>query len=114
MTSVLSDDERRTAKAAIASVRRSNPQAARILQRLVSDAARPIVQKRMQTLSVHQVATVFDVTDQTVRNWVDRGWMPAERFPAGIGPRRIPRSVLASASALSRPRPKVRDLSAEE
>ena len=55
----------------------------------------------------------FSVTDQTIRNWVDQGLLPGTRH-LGRGARRIPRSVLASAEALARPRPPIPDFTPEE
>lgn len=110
----LSEQDKKTIQAALPSVRRISPEAARIIARLVrasstvdpSTTATPYV-------SVREVALAFSVTEQTIRNWVDRGLMPATRH-LGRGPRRIPRSVLASAEALARPRPPVPDFTQQE
>jgi excisionase family DNA binding protein len=105
ITTPLTDEERQAIDAAMPSIRRTSPDAARIITRLVRQAAAaPAVPVRAHA-SVTEVARAFDVTPQTIRNWVDRGWLPAERTPGGT--RRIPRSVLASAEALARSRPPV-------
>jgi excisionase family DNA binding protein len=105
MTPALTPEEERLIREALPGVRRSSPRAATAIARLVRAAASlrsaPAAAKYV---SVREVAEVFEVTGQTIRNWVDRGWLPAERH-LGRGPRRIPRSVLASATALARPRP---------
>ena len=104
----LTEQDKKAVQAVLPAVRRASPEAATIISRLLRAAAaieKPAVRPYA---SVSEVARAFSVTDQTVRNWVDRGWLPAERR-FGRGPRRIPRSVLASADALSRPRPPIRD-----
>jgi excisionase family DNA binding protein len=105
ITTPLTDEERQAIDAAMPSIRRNSPDAARIISRLVRLAAAPPAAPARAHASVTEVARAFDVTPQTIRNWVDRGWLPAERTPGGT--RRIPRSVLASAEALAGPRPKV-------
>jgi hypothetical protein len=71
-------------------LRRTRPKAARILVRIL-DAARSPTDTLWTTA---QVARALDVSTQTVRNWVDAGWLPAERAHP-LGRRRIPVSALA-------------------
>lgn len=101
--SVLTPDERATITAALPAIRRAAPDAAGIIARLVDDVAGLGTTPVRRYVSIAEVATAFNVTEQTIRNWADRGWLPCERTPAGT--RRIPRSVLASYEALNRPRP---------
>jgi transposase-like protein len=103
---VLTEEDRKTVRAALPAVRRTSPEAATIIARLLRAAAAIEEPAVRPYASVREVALAFSVTDQTVRNWADRGWLPADRS-FGRGPRRIPRSVLASAEALSRPRPAI-------
>lgn len=109
----LSEQEKKTIQAALRSIRRSSPEAARIIARLVRASSTVEPSTVTSYASVREVALAFSVTDQTIRNWVDRGLMPASRH-LGRGPRRIPRSVLASAEALARPRPPVPDFAPQE
>lgn len=110
---LLTELDRQTVKAALPSVRRTSPEAASIISRLLrATTSRPETVQRPYA-SVREVARAFSVTDQTVRNWVDRGWIAGSRATER-GPRRIPRSVLASAEALASPRPAVPNLSAAE
>ncbi len=104
----LTPDERATITAALPSIRRAAPNAAGIIARLVDDVAGPEEKPRRRYASIAEVATAFSVTEQTIRNWADRGWLPCDRTPAGT--RRIPRSVLASHEALNRSRPAMPDL----
>ena len=110
----LTPEEEQLIKDVLPAVRKTSPKAATLITRLVRAAATGQPESiATRFVSVREVAQAFEVTEQTIRNWVDRGWMPAERR-WGRGPRRIPRSVLASATALSRPRPERRQLTAEQ
>lgn len=111
-TAVLTDEEQQTIKAVLPAIRRTSPDAARILSRLLRTIAKGKVAKASPYASVVEVATAFDVTPQTIRNWADRGWLPSERTMGGA--RRIPRSALDSAEALARPQPATPDLSPEQ
>ena len=109
---VLTPEEEQLIRDVLPAVRKTSPRAATLIARLMRAAAAGQPESiATRFVSVREVAQAFEVTDQTIRNWVDRGWLPAERR-WGRGPRRIPRSVLASASALSRPRPERRQLTA--
>jgi excisionase family DNA binding protein len=109
----LTDEEKQVVRNALPALKKTDPRAAIVVSRLVRSASRPATTPTRTYLTVSEVATAFGVTDQTVRNWVDRGWLPAER-PLGRGARRIPRSVLASVRALSRTRPPVPERTPEE
>lgn len=106
---LLTPEEQATITAALPSIRQAAPDAANIIVRLLDDAATRETTPERRYASIAEVATAFEVTQQTIRNWADRGWLPCDRTPAGT--RRIPRSVLASSQALSRPRPVPPDLS---
>lgn len=107
----LTDEEQQTIAAALPSIRRAAPDAARIIDRLLR-ASSTDEAAASHYASITEVATAFNVTPQTIRNWADRGWLPCDRSPGGT--RRIPRNVLASAHALARPRPATPDLSPEQ
>lgn len=110
----LTPEEEQLIKDVLPAVRKTSPKAATLITRLVRAAAAGQPESiATRFVSVREVAQAFEVTEQTIRNWVDRGWLPAERR-WGRGPRRIPRSVLASATALSRPRPERKRLTAEQ
>ncbi len=110
----LSEEDKQTVEAALPLVRLAAPDAAKIIARLVRAAsASDAPAAAAAYASVHEVAAAYSVTDQTIRNWVDRGLMPATRH-LGRGPRRISRSVLASAEVLARPRPPVPDFTSQE
>ena len=109
----LTEQDKKAVQAVLPAVRRTSPEAAMIISRLLRAAAAIEEPAVRPYASVGEVARAFSVTDQTVRNWVDRGWLPADRR-FGRGPRRIPRSVLASANALNRPRPSIRDFTPDE
>lgn len=108
----LTDEEQQTIAAALPSIRRAAPDAARIIDRLLRASSTAEATARSHYASMAEVATAFNVTPQTIRNWADRGWLPCDRSPGGT--RRIPRGVLASAHALARPRPAIPDLSPEQ
>ena len=95
----LTEQDKKAVQAVLPAVRRTSPKAATVISRLLRAAAVIEDPAVRPYASVGEVARAFSVTDQTVRNWVDRGWLPADRR-FGRGPRRIPRSVLASANAL--------------
>ena len=105
----LTPAEQATITAALPSIRQAAPDAASIIVRLLDSAAARDVAPEQRYASIAEIATAFDVSQQTIRNWADRGWLPCDRTPAGT--RRIPRSVLASSQALSRSRPVPPDLS---
>jgi hypothetical protein len=105
---LLTAEEQATITAALPSIREAAPGAASIIARLLDNAAAREMAPEQRYASIAEVATAFDVTQQTIRNWADRGWLPCDRTPAGT--RRIPRSVLSSSQALSRPRPVPPDL----
>ena len=109
---LLTPEEQATITAALPSIREAAPDAANIIVRLLDNAAAREMAPEQRYASIAEVATAFDVTQQTIRNWADRGWLPCDRSPGGT--RRIPRGVLASADALARPRPGTPDLTPEQ
>jgi len=111
-TAPLTEEEQQAIMAVLPAIRRTSPDAARILSRLLRTIASDQVTETSPYASVTEVATAFNVTPQTIRNWADRGWLPSERTLGGA--RRIPRSTLDSAQALARPRPATPDLSREQ
>ena len=107
---LITDDERQLLMNALPAVKRENPKAEEIIRRLI--AAIEELSAERSYASITEVAAAFGVTTQTIRNWADRGWLPSQRTPGGT--RRIPRSVLASAEALARPRPSTPEMTPEE
>jgi len=89
----------------------SRPHAARLLRRVLKAAVRP-AEERMLTTS--EAARELGVSDQTVRNWADAGWLASRRLHR-LGRRMIPESSLRSVRAFDAVRltPKSR-LSEEE
>ena len=94
---ILSYEEERALRDELPALRRRNSLAARAIRRVLAMASADTA-----TASVNEAARVFGVTPQTVRNWVDRGWLPGERA-FGRGARRIPRSVIERAAVYQRP-----------
>lgn len=110
----LTEQEEKTIRSALPAIGRTSPEAAAVIRKILrSSAASQKSQDTSPFVSVHEVAMAFSVTDQTIRNWVDQGLLPGTRH-LGRGARRIPRSVLASAEALARPRPPIPDFTPEE
>ena len=109
---VLTDEEEQAITQALPAIRRTSPEAAKVISRLVSAYRNGKVVEASTYAPIAEVAAAFGVSDQTIRNWVDRGWLPSQRTITGR--RKIPRTVLASAQALRRTRPATPDLSAEQ
>jgi len=109
---LINDEERQLVMGVLPVVRREDPVAEKVIRRLVEAAAPDTTGDDSPYVPITEVANAFNVTTQTVRNWADRGWLPSLRTPGGT--RRIPRSVLDSAQALSRPRPPLPDLTPEQ
>jgi excisionase family DNA binding protein len=108
----LSDRDQQIVEEAMPRIRSEAPAAARIITRLMKAISAARSDETRAYVSPAEAARILDVTPQTVRNWADRGWLPCERTFGKA--RRIPRTALASALALSRPRPPVPDLSPDE
>ncbi|MEA2027288.1 MAG: MerR family DNA-binding transcriptional regulator [Chloroflexota bacterium] len=109
---LINDEERQLVMGVLPVVQRENPAAEKIIRRLVEAAGPDMTADDSSHVPITEVANAFSVTTQTIRNWADRGWLPSVRTPGGT--RRIPRSVLDSAQALSRPRPPAPDLTPEQ
>lgn len=109
---VLTDEEEQAITDALPAIRRTSPEAAKLIRRLVTAYRSGRVADASTYAPIAEVAATFGVTEQTIRNWVDRGWLPSQRTMTGR--RKIPRTVLASAQALRRTRPASPDLSAEQ
>ena len=60
--------------------------------------ARRLVGPARNHLSTTEAAAYLGVTPQTVRNWVDRGWVKASRHH-GVGRRQIPVDALDGVAA---------------
>jgi excisionase family DNA binding protein len=76
-------------------VKASRPHASRLLRRVLKVAVRPSEETLMTTT---QAAEILGVSDQTVRNWADAGWLPARRLHK-LGRRMIPEASLRAARA---------------
>lgn len=75
----------------------SRPHAARLLRRVLRAAVVPASE---QLLTTSQAAEVLGVSDQTIRNWVDAGWLPARRAHP-LARRMIPASALDGVRAFT-------------
>ena len=73
----------------------SRPHAARLLRRILKTAVRPAAE---QLVTTGEAARILGVSDQTVRNWADAGWLPSRRLHP-LGRRMIPDSALQGARA---------------
>ena len=73
-------------------IKASRPHASRLLRRVLKVAVRPSVEG---VLTTTEAARVLGVSDQTVRNWTDAGWLPSRRLHK-LGRRLIPESALRS------------------
>ena len=76
-------------------VRATRPHAARLLRRLLESVARPAEERLLTTT---EAAKIMDVSDQTIRNWADAGWLPSHRAHR-FARRMIPESALRAAQA---------------
>jgi len=91
-------------------VKASRPHAARLLRRLLRSAARPAQETLLTTT---EAARILGVSDQTVRNWADSGWLPSRRLHR-LGRRMIPESALRSVEAFDQVRLTPKKALAEE
>jgi excisionase family DNA binding protein len=108
MPAVLSRSDRAQIEAALPSWSDSSPEAADALRRLL-DILRA---SESDFCSTGEAAQVFGVTQQTVRNWVDRGWLPGSRLESGH--RMIPRVAVERAARFLAPPPERAELSEVE
>lgn len=76
-------------------VETSRPHAARLLRRVLKTAVRPAEEHLVTTGAA---AIELGVSEQTIRNWVDAGWLPARRLHR-LGRRMIPESALRGVKA---------------
>ena len=81
----------------VGEVQRTRPHTARLLRRLLKKAVRVADEDLITT---GDAALELGVSDQTVRNWVDSGRLPARRLHR-LGRRMIPRSALAGVRAFN-------------
>lgn len=97
MPAVLSQTDREQIEAALPSWSDSSPEAAAALRRLLE----ALQASAADFCSTGEAAQVFGVTQQTVRNWVDRGWLPGSRLEGGH--RMIPRAAVERAAGFLSP-----------
>ena len=76
-------------ESAASDLEQSRPAAALLIRRLV----RAATGARRDYVTTGTAARFFGVTEQTVRNWIDRGWLPARRLRP-LGRRQIPVEAL--------------------
>lgn len=73
---------------------------------LLRQAAGELRQGERKSLTTGEVAGLLGVTDQTIRNWVDLGWLPSEE-PTPGGHRRIPLEAIEPVLSLRAARRRV-------
>jgi hypothetical protein len=76
-------------------VENSRPRAARLLRRVLRTVVRPAKEPMLTTGAA---ANELGVSEQTVRNWADAGWLPSRRLHR-LGRRMIPESALRAVQA---------------
>lgn len=76
-------------------VKASRPHASRLIRRVLKIAVRPSAEGMLTTT---EAARILGVSDQTVRNWADAGWLPSRRLHK-FGRRMIPETALRSVQA---------------
>lgn len=91
MATVLSRKEQAEVEAALPGWSNSTPEAAAAVRKLLDAMAT----RDAEFYSTSEAAAVFGVTQQTIRNWVDRRWLPGSRMEGGN--RQIPREVVERA-----------------
>lgn len=101
MTGLVAKDIPEIERAADA-VEGSSPRVAAYLR----DVVRRLRALSRRNLTTGEAAAILGVTPQTVRNWVDRGWLPSQRTSL-VGRRRIPMDALEPALAIARSRRQV-------
>ena len=97
---MISTKDREELMALAEEVRSERPRAASALTRLLAAVATDSA----ELLTTTQVAGLVGVTDQTVRNWVDRGWLPSRRRLHGLGRRMIPKKAVEGLRAFDQVR----------
>lgn len=76
-------------ESAASELERSRPTAAFLIRQLI----RAATDARRDHVTTGTAARFFGVSEQTVRNWIDRGWLPARRLHP-LGRRQIPVEAL--------------------
>jgi excisionase family DNA binding protein len=76
-------------------VRASRPHTSRLLRRVLKVAVRPSEETLLTTT---EASRILGVSDQTVRNWADAGWLPSRRMHK-LGRRMIPETSLRAVQA---------------
>ena len=99
--SVISTRDREELETLARDMRRKRPRAASALKRVLTALA---AGSDAELLTTTQVAAFMSVSDQTIRNWVDRGWLPSRRRLHGLGRRMIPRKAIEGLRAFDQVR----------
>ena len=76
---------------------------ARRSQAEITDALAVHVGARPPFLRVREAASIAGVTAQTIREWVERGWLPAAKLPGGFRIHRNDLHVLLGDATLKTP-----------
>lgn len=108
MPATLSRADREQIEAALPTWSDSSPEAAEVLRRLLA----ALEASESDYCSTGEAAQVFGVTQQTIRNWVDRGWLPGSRVERGH--RLIPSAAVEKAAGFLAPPAQRAELSDEE
>ena len=97
---MLSTTDRKELEALAHEVRSERPRAASALKRVLVVLA---VESGAEMLTTTQAAELLSVSDQTIRNWTIRGWLPSRRLHP-LGRRMIPRQAVEGLRAFDQVR----------